>query len=389
MISGSSFSNASFRVRDTWSQQQEILDSNDSSAQNSASENGLHATVNASGWKNFVDAHPAATPFHTENWFRVLTHTYGFQPYRLALEDRDGNIAAVIPFLEVHRWLGGRNGISLPFTDFCSPLRGNNREHGQIDQLYEAAIQLGKSREWRFLEFRDAPSSLFNGQEPSVRFYTHNLDLGLIRERGDRCLSPHHKRAVRQGEKSNLKLSIHTDSEAMEKYFELHCLTRRKHGMPPQPFAFFQNIQRHMLEKGLGEIFLATANGRSVAGAIFFRYGSHVTYKFGASHSQFLSDRPNHWLMWQAIQHYANVGMKNLNFGRTSLHHEGLSQFKRRFGAVEQEGGYYRVNLETGKHESMTDATTRFHRNIFQHLPVGLSKFLGTVIYRMSGPNRW
>jgi len=35
----------------------------------------------------------------------------------------------------------------------------------------------------------------------------------------------------------------------MGEYYRLHCLTRKRHGLPPQPTGFFQKIQEHIIAK--------------------------------------------------------------------------------------------------------------------------------------------
>ena len=54
---------------------------------------------------------------------------------------------------------------------------------------------------------------------------------------------------VRKAEKEGVCAEVSTSAEAIEVYYGLHCETRRKHGVPPQPFSFFQNIFRNTTKK--------------------------------------------------------------------------------------------------------------------------------------------
>ena len=33
----------------------------------------------------------------------------------------------------------------------------------------------------------------------------------------------------------------------MQVFYALHCMTRKKHGVPPQPFAFVAHFHRHVM----------------------------------------------------------------------------------------------------------------------------------------------
>ena len=37
--------------------------------------------------------------------------------------------------------------------------------------------------------------------------------------------------------------------EAVRIFYSLQCQTRKKHGLPPQPFKFFLNIHKHILSQ--------------------------------------------------------------------------------------------------------------------------------------------
>src|SRR6185503_9058222 len=113
------------------------------------------------------------------------------------------------------------------------------------------------------LSLLDGPHVLFNGFDPSVR------------------------RAIRKAERSGLTVSVRKDREAMLAYYRLHVRTRRRHGLPPQPLAFFLNIHEEIIAAGMGFVVLAVKGDRPIAGSVFFHAGSHALYKFGASDERF------------------------------------------------------------------------------------------------------
>src|SRR5215475_1414626 len=87
----------------------------------------------------------------------------------------------------------------------------------------------------------------------------------------------------------------------MVEYYRLHCLTRKRHGLPPQPATFFQKIQEHIIAGNFGFVTLVSYKGRNIAGAVFFTFGHRAMYKFGASEIAYQHLYPNYLLFWHVI----------------------------------------------------------------------------------------
>jgi len=107
----------------------------------------------------------------------------------------------------------------------------------------------------------------------SAEFLGHRLMLTKTEKEIHGGFSTNLRRNIARSKKEDLKVDITTSSEAMEEYYRLHCITRKGHGIPPQPRKFFGKIQEHLLRQNLGFITLARYRGVAVAGAIFLHYG--------------------------------------------------------------------------------------------------------------------
>jgi lipid II:glycine glycyltransferase (peptidoglycan interpeptide bridge formation enzyme) len=105
-------------------------------------------------------------------------------------------------------------------------------------------------------------------------------------------------------------------------------MTRKEHGLPPQPFHFFKKIHDHIISKNLGVVVLASFDRENVAGAIYFHIGEKAVFKYGASDKKFQHLRANNLVMWEAIKWYSQNGYRSLCFGRTEPENQGLLQFK-------------------------------------------------------------
>jgi len=328
-------------------------------------------------WDAELAVCPGATFFHGASWARVLQSTYGFTPVYFAIR-RSGRLESLLPMMEVDSWLTGRRGVSLPFTDECAPLCAGP---DSFKRLYQEALSYAKIRRWKYVECRGG-LPLFGDVSPSVSFLGHRLDLrGGETALFSRCEGST-RRAVRKAEQSGLTIEFSRDLEAVRAFYELLCKTRRRHGVPPQPFAFFAGIQRHVLAQKQGWLVLARFGQVPVAGAIYFNLGKTAIYKFGASDEKFQHLRANNLVMWEAIKRHAGEGIEVLEFGRTSLTNPGLQKFKLSWGTTEYRIDYVRHNLRTGAFVAVGDVASGLHSRVLILLPDPIFKLVGSAIYK-------
>jgi len=327
-------------------------------------------------WDARLAGFPEAGIFHTRAWCRVLHETYGHRPAYLWLES--GNQPQVcLPLMEVRSRWTGRRGVSLPFTDFCGCLRTDPLAPAR---LVPALLELARNHNWRHVELRQ-PGFLLPEVEPSLRFLAHTVDLTggpeAMRARMDSAA----RRNLRKAESSSLRVEIATSETAMAAYYQLHTLTRRRHGLPPQPWRFFENIVRFLIREDLGMIVLVRKDQTVVAGAVFLHFGREAVYKFGASDMNAQQWRPNNLAMWTAMRYYSLRDCTRLHLGRTSLGNEGLRRFKTGLGGREEPLPVYCLDPVTGRALPKTDRTEGLHTLIFRRLPLPWLRWAGRVLY--------
>ena len=328
-------------------------------------------------WDEWVSGCAGASVFHRAAWAAVLAETYGFTPCYLVATLRDG-WRALLPLMETRSWLTARRGVSLPFTDYLPVLPARAET---FRALFDSALAFGRARGWRSLECHGGAEWLA-GVPASLCYYRHVLALeGSVASLFAGC-APSVRRAIRKAQQSGLVVCAGESAELVAAYYALHCLTRRRHGLPPQPFSFFASIQRRLIGRGAGRVFLVRSGGRPVAGAVFLHSGPQAAYKFGASEEAYQPLRPNNLLMWEAIKWYHAQGMASLDFGRTSLAHDGLRRFKLGWGATETRTGYVKFDLARGVFRTETDRVSGWHTAVFRRMPVSVLQWVGRVLYR-------
>ena len=372
---------------------------------------GCHRTVERVNpiefgeWDSRLAEHPHATVFHTAAWARVLAETYRLKPCFFLLRDDSGAFQGLLPCMSSgSRWRGYRC-VSLPFTDACPPLLPDEDQTatpstlgclrtipeepcGSLDRLASnqpllaAALRHAESIGARYLELRD--SAVWTRPFlPSVSFHGHEVPLFSDEESQLARCSPAMRRGLRKGIRSHLSLKEGREWTDMEAYYALHCQTRRRHGIPPQPLEFFRNIHRAIVSKGNGFVVLASVGGSTIAGAVFLTFGKHALYKFGASVETHLHLRPNNAVLWHGIRTCAQAGFSHLDLGRTSLDNEGLRRFKLALGGEERLIHCVRHDVRLGHIVATPDRAHGWHNRIFRLLPLTVNRALGEVLYRL------
>jgi hypothetical protein len=329
-------------------------------------------------WDSKVAEFPSASIFHTAAWARVLHKTYGYKPLYFTTGSSE-KFESLLPLMEVHSALTGSRGIALPFTDECRPLAHATESLLEVsDRVLHYARQAG----WKYVEFRGAPNSAFTQASPASQYWVHQLRLGRESE-VFAGLDAAVRRGIRKAEQNQVSVRESLDFEDVREFYRLHCLTRRRHGVPPQPFSFFENIYRYIiLQLGHGRLLIARRTGRVLASALFFHHDQTAFYKFGASDHTQQAYRPNNLVMWKAIQAYSAAGFTHLDFGRTSLYNEGLRRFKLSWGSSEARLVYHRYVPGSSQFVAAPDHSSGWHALAFRKLPLPLLQLIGSLLYK-------
>jgi hypothetical protein len=326
-------------------------------------------------WDTWIKDAPEATIFHTSHWAKVLSGTYGYVPHYFVAEHSGKRIG--ICLAEVNSWLTGRRASSLPFTDECVVL-GLNKDAASWNEVLEFSSRVARTNKWKRVEFRGVPPIV---DHAAASFYGHELDLRNTVEKLFANCESSVRRAVRKGERSGIVVDFERSRTAVQEYYRLHCLTRKKHGVPPQPFKFFEQIYLNIIEPGLGFVALGKLAGRVLAGAIFFIYEGKALYKFGASDPSADHFRPSNQVMWSAISFLVEQGSERLCFGRTSLHQEGLRKYKLGWGAKEKEIRYLQIKIKSKGYDVAPIEQGRDSNPLFSRLPLPVLKQIGVWAY--------
>ena len=331
-------------------------------------------------WDESIRRFPQASFFHGTAWAKVLKESYGYRPAYLTLMHA-GEMTALLPVMEVTSFITGTRGVSLPFTDYCEALTSH-------PEIYNALLDVlkgeGRKRGWQYIELRGGSDYLVDAPAHAF-FYTHKLDLSPGTAQLFKNLRDSTRRNIKKSGTAGLHVRFESTLDALKEFYRLNCLTRREHGLPPQPWAFFENVFKHIIQPGHGLVANVLHENKVIASNVYFRFGDTAIYKYGASDKRYQNFRANNLLMWEAIRRYADDGCRQLCFGRTEPWNEGLRQFKTGWGTEESIIKYYRYSTLENSFMPARREISSLTKSIFSNMPLFLSRKIGNVLYRHFG----
>jgi CelD/BcsL family acetyltransferase involved in cellulose biosynthesis len=340
-----------------------------------ATAQSLHA-LSLDDWQTLVESHPCSNSLHHRNWLELLMAQYGFRPLIFSLQ-RAGQSVAAIPFLETRRLSGKRRLVALPFTD---SIRVLSQDAEAVNVLYQR-LGVEAPEPYRVVMIRtDCPADISSPPSPWVRHELAVPDSLAALEKG---LPDNLKRNIRKAQRSNLQFDWVGDSTAMDNFYRLHLMTRKKLGVPIQPRSFFRRLHQRMIQSGLGRIASVSADGEVIAAAVFFTYKQSMIYKYAASNPRALAVRPNEFMVYHALQQAMDNGYTQFDFGISQRTDDGLRRFKRKWGAGEIDVRQIciRGTLPARVEDSLGLKLASF---TIRHTPPVVCRALGEAFYRFS-----
>jgi len=331
-------------------------------------------------WNDLLITTPGHSFFHSSNWASVLSESYHYTPRYFVVVQRE-KLIALIPFMEVDSMVTGKRGVSLPFTDYCNPIMADQTA---FDDVMASLISYGKKVGWKYFELR-TEYPLQREITPSSSFYGHTLDISHDEGTIFSLFRDSTKRNIRKAAKEGVAITITRSLDAVSEFYRLHCMRRKDHGLPPQPYLWFRKIYDHVIAKNHGFVALASYSGIWIAGAVYCHFGDQIFYKYGASDKRYRHLRANNLVMWEAMRWCRKEGCTRFSFGRTEHGNKGLLQYKHGWGAREFPLYYYRYDLKRDAFIRHDELILGLHSEIFRKMPVPLLKIAGAILYRHMG----
>lgn len=329
-------------------------------------------------WDSYCSGDERADIFHHQAWMNILSEQYGFKLFFL-VSRKDGRQFSV-PFMETRSLTGSKRWVSLPFSDYTYLLNSESVEPGCWRFLSERAKENGIGE----IEIRgEMPGN--DVFKPKLSAYNYVLKLDADKEKLFKTFHQSQvQRGIKKSQREGLTAVISTDWSAVEEFYRLHLITRRRLGTPVQPVNFFKILWERLIKPGIGFVVLIKFEEKAIAGGIIAGYKKRMTYKFGASHPDYLQYRPNHLMQWTAIQEAVNRGYEYYDFGRTDFDNEGLQNFKAGWGTVQEPLVYSYWPDVPGK-GFMSKLKANVVTPIIKRSPLFVCRIMGEYLYKYFG----
>lgn len=329
-------------------------------------------------WLEFIENREDCSIFHHPSWIRVLQNQYSFSAFCLCSTGSDKRITGGIVICEVRGITGTKKWISLPFTDHCMPLADSSDE---LKLLLSYLSELAAKKKIANIEIRFvSPGN--SGFANELDSYLHVLTLdkrpGEIFRSFDKTRV---QQCITKSQKEELRVTISHSAYALEEFYKLHLKTRRKLGVPVQSKQFFKCLFTEIIESQMGFICMVEKNSTSLSAGIFAGYSKTLTYKYGASDPQMLHLKPNHLMLWGAIQEAHKRGFRFFDFGKTDLDNKGLRDFKNGWAAVESEL-YYSYSPKPPGDKLPGFLMKKFIPSIIRKSPAFVCRWSGELFYK-------
>ena len=330
-------------------------------------------------WLRLVGQSDGATAFHLPAWVSAVSETYGFPSFVLGIRGVDGRLQAGLPVMEVRDLVGRRRLVSLPFTDHCPPLHG---EDVNLAGLACSLVRWQSTGGLPGLEVRAALPSVEGTLTQTVG--TRHL-VGLEPEADVLFRRLHRNRIqkkIRKAREFGVEVTLSRSTADLATFYQLHCATRQRQGVPVQPRRFIRNIGEKVIETGHGFVILARIRDKPIATALYLAWNRHLIYKYGASDSAFWKLGANFLVHWTAMEWGCLNGYRTYDFGRTDAGHESLREFKAAWGSNEVALLHNYIGGAGGS--SGRGRASEILKHVIRHSPALFGRAVGEVLYRFA-----
>lgn len=309
--------------------------------------------------------------------------------YYVCLDDEEKNIRSALPLFLVKSRILKKRIVSIPFASVCDIIVSTKEDY---HALIKQAIKLSKETDSAYVELRTLQSALPESNEltcslPCYKHHFLNLKLGIAQLRKGfhrTCI----KQRINRAYKSKLDLKVGKDTSDLEEFYRMHVLSRKRLGLPSQPYRFFHAIWDFLHPLGYVRLLLAQKSGMPIGGLLLFLFNNRVSAEFSVSDNRYSNLSPNHMLLWEAIQFACNEGYEIFDFGRTHYRNVGLLAFKQRWGTETADCVYlyYPEAARLSNFKKNEDSWQyRLASRVCKMTPVFMQRAIGNFFYNQLG----
>jgi hypothetical protein len=247
----------------------------------------------------------------------------------------------------------------------------------------------------RYIEVRPLESAVPESSSllrSAAAYCFHSIDLRPdIQTLFRNCHRDSTQRKIQRAERERLIYEEGRTPALIDAFYDLQLLTRRRHGLPPQPKQWFRNLASCLGDAALFRV--AYKDARPVAAILTLRHKDTMVYKYGCSDITCNRFGGIHLLLWRSIEEAKRDELRTFDLGRSDFDGGGLIAFKDRWGSQRSVLRYSRftsVRSPKGMYAGDVSADrgrggSRWLSKVFAYTPGVVARAMGQWLYRHVG----
>ena len=195
------------------------------------------------------------------------------------------------------------------------------------------------------------------------------------------------RQKIRRAEGSGITIRPAESENDVKTFYDLLTIGRRRLGLPPQNWEYFQNIWRQLVPLKMASFTMAQKDGRIIGALCSFLFKDTMYLAYIGTLEQFQPEGVGQALWWNALQTAVRDGFRYVDLGKTSPHDEGLITYKTRWNAVEQEvpSFYYPCPTRSAMYYDDASKSHQLARKAWKAMPPKLARLAARAAYRHMG----
>ena len=331
-------------------------------------------------WDAFVQEQPSAGPYHAFAWKTAVETAYGHRAMYLIAENPAGDIAGVLPLTLIKPPLMKGTLVSQPFCDYGGVLA---QDENAAALLVEKARELAHSHRAK-LEIRCKEAEPCLEDSPDFSVSSHKarmvLDLPGSGETLWKSLKAKVRSQVRRPTKDGMVFKLGAANLA-DDFYSVFARNMRELGSPVHAKTWIGAVLEVFGDRARAGIVYKEQT--PVAGGIILKSGGTVSIPWASALSEYKKSSPNMLLYWGFLEHAADAGAEQFDFGR-STPDEGTYRFKAQWGAKPEPLFWYSTR-KTGAARSESSRTSgntkrELAAEVWRRLPLALTNTIGPVL---------
>ena len=323
-------------------------------------------------WDKYLQEKPTENFFYRTGWLKVVQRTYGHKPFYLMVTV-DNKVCGILPIFLVSVPMFGSYFASDVFTSYG----GVYADDEEIElSIMEEAAGLASSYKASYLEIKNDKSinGLSKQWHRKSDYCTMIIDLSVGTNIIWKGWHPETRRNVRKATKAGVH--VEQGPHLLDDFYRLVTLSMRRHGTPVHSKEFYQNIIQEFPEDAT--FYVAKLGDQPIATSLLVSFKTYIHSLVGASNPEFWKLKPNDLLYWEIIENASNRGFRYLDFGRSTWE-SGTFKYKKHLGAdpLPLYYDYFLNRRKTVPHIHQDNMRFRMATNIWQRLPLGITRVLG------------